>query len=116
MADFGRNCARTKSTGFFSRRNSPKFLTREENLSKLSAFFFFCPDSFRLAASSLAKRQTSGLFSVIQLSNIIKNEKSGDFVSSFENFRVTAPKTFFEFNNSLNFYVSGAETQPLPLF
>ena len=32
-----------------------------------------------------------------------KTQKSGDFPVSFENFRVTAPKTIFEFNNSLIF-------------
>jgi len=61
--------------------------------------------------------KTSKLFSVIQLSNIIKNAKERRLFQFLqENFRVTAPKTIFEFNNSLIFRVSGAETTPLPLF
>jgi len=68
------------------------------------------------AASSLSgKRETSELFSVIQLSNITKTQKSGDFPASFENFRVTAPKTIFEFNNSL-ILSFGSGNVPLPLF
>ena len=35
-----------QSHKIFFFRNSPKFLTREENLSKLSAFFYFCSDNF----------------------------------------------------------------------
>ncbi len=46
MADFGRNCARIKTTRFFPRRNSPKFLTREKNLSKHSLPFSFLSGQF----------------------------------------------------------------------
>jgi hypothetical protein len=104
---------RISRTRFLSRRNSPKFLSREKNLSKLSAFFCFCPDHFvarRIFAGEGTK--TSGLFRLFSCQKSVKNEKSGDFSSLFRELSSRRSKNNFEFNSTklLNFYVSGAET------
>lgn len=76
----------------FSSLELAKVFIEEENLSKLSAFFRFCSGIWLSAASSRAKNEIPELFSVIQLSNIVKNGKERQLQSLFsENFRVTAP-------------------------
>jgi len=57
-----------------------KVYIEENNLSKLSAFFYFLFESLsrrRIFAHDRAK--TSKLISVIQLSNILKTKRSGNF-------------------------------------
>ena len=55
----------------------------EDNLSKLSAFFYFCPGNFLFRRIFAHKKQNSRTFSVIQLSNIVKNEKERRLLSLF---------------------------------
>lgn len=79
MADFRRNCARTKSQDFFP-VGTRQSLIREKKIfpNSLPFSFFARTACFRRHLRS-PKRPTSGLFSVIQLSNIIKTKKAATF-------------------------------------
>ncbi len=95
-----------------------KVFLRKKIIFPNSLPFSFCFDIAIHGAHLRAAESQLKTFSVIQLSNIVKTKRSGNFQASFENFRVTAPKTISSFLkiNSLNFYVSGAENLSLPLF
>ena len=96
---------RTSRTRFFRFRELAK-VSQAGNLSKLSAFFRFCSERFaRSPHLRRAKRAKPPncfrLFSCQISSKNAKERRLFQFLQ--ENFRVTAPKTIFEFNNSLIF-------------
>jgi hypothetical protein len=72
MADFGRNCARTSQQDFFLSELA-KVFNEEENLSKLSAFFYVSDYALACLSSSIKKRNSKRNM-VIQLSNITKTK------------------------------------------
>ncbi len=59
--------------------------------------FSFCFDIAVFRRIFASENCNSKLFSVIQLSNILKTKRSGNFQVSFENSSVTAPKTISSF-------------------
>jgi hypothetical protein len=56
-----------------------KVFNAEDNLSKLSAFFYFLSENLLAAASCAQTAKTFKLFSVIQLSNIEKRKGAATF-------------------------------------
>ena len=77
---------------FFGTRQS--FYRRRKSFGNSLPFFVFVWKSRLSPHLRARKRETSKLFSVIQLSNIFEKRKGAvTFPVSFENFRVTAPKT-----------------------
>src|SRR5215203_6450469 len=80
-------------------------VSQVENLSKLSAFFRFCSECFaaRRIFAERAPAKPPNFFRLFSCQISSKTQKSGDFSKFFENLCVTAPKTNFEFNNSLIF-------------
>jgi hypothetical protein len=91
--------------------NSPKFISKK-TIFPNSLPFLFLFESLARRCIFAHRAKTSKLISVIQLSNILKTKRSGNFKVSQEKLALTAPKTISSsfLENSLNFYVSGAET------
>jgi len=109
-AHFGRRNARTDEHEIFNLfENSPKY-RKLKIFPKLSAFFRFLSGAFCFLPH-LRQAKTQNLrtcFSVIQLSNIKKTKRAATFKSLSENFRVTAPKTIFEFLELAEFLCFGS--------
>ena len=105
QAHFGRKNAPHESRQIFNlSENSPKYRKLKISKRTLCLFPFLSGAFCLLPHLRRAKRQNlRTCFSVIQLSNISKSKRAATFPSSSRTFRVTAPKTIFEFNNSLNF-------------
>lgn len=88
------------------------------NLSKLSAFFRFCPERYALSPH-LRQAKVQNLRTCFRLFNCqisSKTKEAATFPVLQENFRVTAPKTILGSFNPLIFRVSGAETNAAPAF
>jgi len=102
-AHFGHRNVPTKSHKTFNFRNSPKFLSKLKVFPNSLPFSVFVrSDPFFAASSPGETRRSSELFfgySVVKYHQ--KRERAATFQVLPENLCVTAPKTIFEFNNSL---------------